>query len=253
MRVAVCLSGQPRTWRKAGRFWEHLFKGATYDVFFHLWDFNTQSASHFTIPNKETISKVEQEEIVRLYSPKDHRFEGSDVDPSQMLYDRTQRRIHPFSHEDEGDPLLYRHCSQFYSMEYVAMLKREYEIENNFEYDVCIKARPDLLFSADDRLPLPLRNTAHIIHSRFEPNHNEFRMGDIFFYSNSITFDKIAMFYRGLSLMKEDMYGQHVCPEIALMLFTKSLNIAVAPMHHISPKIIRPDGFTGELAEYETI
>jgi hypothetical protein len=259
MRVAVCLSGQPRTWKKAGRFWEAMFSSHTvsFDVFFHFWNFNSQSLTHQQTTTNTCLYQSELDEIVAFYNPISHVFEGEDIDPSAMLYDMMARKEHPYPYSAKSDPLLYRHCSQFYGLEYAAYLKRSYEIDNDFEYDICIRARPDLVFVDDGlaAMSLPLPNTIYTIHTHYEPKFREHRVGDLFFYSDSVTFDKISHFYRGLSLMKESIYGTGVYPEIALMKYIKFLNIDISPMHSISPKVLRSgDEFSSdELGDYETI
>jgi hypothetical protein len=267
LRVAICLSGQPRTWRKSLPFWQNMFADhdeVQYDVFFHFWNFNTVSASHndtISAPALEMpILHEEQIEIVDRLGPISYEFSGP-VDSPLLLKETMERRRHPWPHcLNNSDPLLYRHCQQFYSNMKVAHLKRCYEVNTGTDYDICVRARSDLAFPVDrgmnnlSAMPVPSRRTVYAIHTAFERQFGEFRLGDMFYYADSPTFDKMSLFFKGLSLMKESMFGQGVYPEIALMHYAKFLNLSVRPLVSISPKVRRdavPNG--RELAEYETL
>ncbi len=260
-RVAICLSGQARTWRKTLPFWQGMFAShgdISFDVFFHLWDQNTGSMSHGSSPVSVPLDEAEQAEIVNHLGPMLYEFSPA-IDVSAMLKESMERKCHPHPHNlSGGDPVLYRHAQQFYSLMRVAHLKRKHEIEQDFEYDICVRARTDLVFDNNPiaDMALPLANTVYSVHNGFEERFNEYRLGDIFFYSDSLTFDRMALFFKSLSLMKESIYGQHVYPEIALMYHARFLGIEVQPMYNISPKIMRdardfPDG--KGLQSYETV
>jgi len=51
MRVALCISGQPRTWEKCYQNWiDNIMPGVEKDIFFHLWDYNSLPSIINTIP-----------------------------------------------------------------------------------------------------------------------------------------------------------------------------------------------------------
>ena len=116
MRVALLLSGIVGNMytRKATYEWEghvdfrishHFFKkhiidaNDQVDVFMHCWD------THF------------EEELVELYKPKKSKFE------KQIIFDENHIRRHYIE-------------SRWYSAKQVTKLKKEYEMENGFKYDV---------------------------------------------------------------------------------------------------------------------
>ena len=177
------------------------------DYFAHIWDFNTTSA---TDKNKgssiEQVSDSELEEFKTIINPKKILIEDKDVS-----YDRIE-----WSKSDTHDPskckLLGWGKSQFYSWAKAAELKREYEKENNFEYDVCMRFRPDLLF--DDKniksllntFLIPKDNFMHGVHCGYSDKFPYAYVGDIFYYANSKTFDIISDFYNGLDSIDTKLF-----------------------------------------------
>jgi hypothetical protein len=241
MKVAFCLSGQLRTWRQCHNSWYRLFerfKEEMYindvlqyppytnepfevDYFIHTWDFNT--TPHYkwgvewddpniltdvaigeklkSLDNEYTpIDKAEIEEVIRILNPKNYIIEGWDVSKSRkevmdnmaisQTFDKTQTNSH-----------ISWSASQLYSILKVAYLKRKYEIENNIEYDVCIRSRFDInfndnnlmLFARDFEKPKP--RTIYSVHNGSLNQYPFNVIGDIFYYSDSQTFDLLTSLY----------------------------------------------------------
>ena len=72
MRVALCISGQPRVWKKTYQNWvDNILPEYEKDIFFHMWDYNTLPSNVFTSldnpPPKVDIkiSEEEKQEIIR--------------------------------------------------------------------------------------------------------------------------------------------------------------------------------------------
>ena len=182
MRVAVCLSGQLRQWEiaKENQKWFWSTSGHEVDYFIHTWSYSGDRAGVTHEYEWRDISKEEYKDICDYYEVKDGIY---DTTPQEWFYDN-----------DHWSAL-------FYSLSQSVMLKRKYEIENNFEYDVVIKSRPDIVFNPSKR------KTCHLEHDCFdnmlwtthggEMGHEfgMFNIDDCVFYSNSYTMDGIVNMY----------------------------------------------------------
>jgi hypothetical protein len=245
MKVAVCISGQLRSWEDCYKTWIKLFdtiknhpdvigKNVEFDYFFHIWDFNTipefiwrEKYKKLGYVKKITpVSKEEIQQIIDIFNPKKYLIQDKDVSLSRekITDDKatslTSNKIPIKSH-------ISWTTSQLYSIMRCAFLKREYEVENNFEYDVCIRMRFDLSFDdnnimllTDDFVKPIKERTIYACHCHnldFFP-HNA--IGDIFYYSDSQTYDVITQLYDFLpyidsnifppSAQVEDIFGYYV-------------------------------------------
>lgn len=258
MKVAFCLSGQLRTWKKCHTSWAHLFERfkeemwindiwqyPSYtnepfeiDYFIHTWDFNTPPHYTWDInwndPNLFTdielaeklelfdnaytpIDKSEIDEIIQILNPKDYIVEGWDVSKSRTKVMNDISRSHSFDRRQTQSHISWS-ASQLYSILRVSHLKRKYEIENKIQYDVCIRSRFDLNFD-DNNLMLfardfekPKSKTIYSVHNGSLNEYPFNLIGDIFYYSDSHTFDLLTSLY--------DMV-----PHIEQSAFKKSIKI----------------------------
>ncbi len=190
MRIAVCLSGQPRTWKTASKNIKKYFelKGATVDYFIHTWDTNTYRDLNDTSDRKQDykVSKEEAVEIRNTYNPLLMEFEEYDVKKFQ------------------------RWTALFYSFMKSVWLKKKYELENDFEYDLVIKTRFDINFKQEGInafheplntfylhkvYPLVAYTANELLEHKFPTEYNQNHFDDVFFYSDSRTMDVISKIY----------------------------------------------------------
>ena len=176
MKIALCLHGnvgmlythkRQYDWDKYidyrigyTHFKKHLFDvNENVDVFIHSW--NTEF----------------EKGITDTYKPKSFLFEQQKVfDAKWNDTTGTTRKEHMFS--------------RWYSAKESLRLKKQYEIDNNFEYDIVISTRFDLLFLADLNLSLfEDKSLLYVPLNKTYMNHNP-RILDYFFFSNSGNMDK---------------------------------------------------------------
>jgi hypothetical protein len=252
-RVAICLSGQPRTWKKCLPFWQDMFSASEevhFDVFYHLWDFNT--SPNFVFPPKNfELDKTELDEIKQLLKPKRFLVEGQSVNPQAMLETAADRKALTWQPKNDRIAALWT-CSQFYSMMRAAHLKRSYEIDNGFEYDACVRVRadtsiPDLSQRYLRELTMPLPNTVHAVHCGWDERLMRPRIGDILYYSDSPTFDRMSDYFRFMHCIDDSFLGVEpgemgAQPEVALFFYTKMLNIRVFALP-IDTKVCRDERY----------
>lgn len=179
MKIAICMSGQLRNWEIAKvnqkEFWK--LPKSTVDYFIHTWDYSGDRRGVSQPYEWRDGSEQEFNEIVEWY------------DPKKSIYDnKPQEYFHGNDHW----------LSLFYSFAQSVMLKREYEIENNFEYDLVIKTRPDIAFDPKQRFTYDILND-NILYTthggNMETEFGMFNINDCCFYSNSYTMDILINLY----------------------------------------------------------
>jgi hypothetical protein len=251
MRIAICISGQSRTWEKCYKRWLEIFgPQGDIDFYFHLWDYNTLPsivASHNggRKIEDELLSEDEKLRILEAFKPKKHIFES-------------RKKIEYWNCELPENKQFGPWCrEQFYSLYRVSLLKREYELENDFRYDIVIRIRTDLWIIDTPKLIVPAPGTAYTSHCSWDERFNCYRVGDIFYYADSHTFDQVSEFYKYLSFIPTNWVTGVDCPppEIALYHYLANIGIINYPAH-ISMKIMRSQellDIKGKLDGYEII
>lgn len=189
MRVAICLSGQLRQWEAAMHnqlwFWSTLsLDNLEIDYFIHTWTYSWDREG-VSLPYEErSVTEEEFEKLKEFYKPK-----YAKIDNKRQPY---------FLNNDHWSSL-------FYSLAESIQLKRKYELENNFEYDLVVKSRPDVVFHPKDSAHIHLASvqdgrlfTTH--GGRMDMEFNMFNFNDCVFYGNSFTMDLLVnlYFYRQL-------------------------------------------------------
>lgn len=190
MKIAVCISGQSRTWRTAIDNIKSYFNiGAEVDYFIHTWDTNTYRNSNEIVTQKKDYKIVgnEEEEIKTAFNP--------------VLFESDEYTFENYGRNWQA---------LFYSFMKSVWLKKQYEIKNDFVYDIVVKTRFDINFYQDGfaKPPIPFKKfylhkinplTAYTVNNTFGRFPTEFNypsFDDVFFYSDSTTMDIISNLYR---------------------------------------------------------
>lgn len=229
MKIALCISGQPRTWKQChGNWFENFHGGHDIDTFFHFWDYNTYASRvNVQIGRKNNpdipITEQEKEEIVTTLKPKKYYFDS--------------RKLNPTTDRDENlytkyvkTPIGWWCRSQFYSQWYVSKLRRQYEVENNFEYDFVLRWRTDIMVKRPIHFPDVVKpNTMYTTHNGWMNNVKCFQVGDMLFGADSFTFDQISNLVEAFNFFDTHhiVPGDINCPppEVVIYPFIKSLGI----------------------------
>lgn len=228
---------------------------AKVDVFCHAWDFNTPpNAVSWKIFNKIgkqidfdgiKISEEEKEKFIKLMNPVSYVFEDEAVSLSRS---KSVMELNEQYMDYYGKPVTAWIASQFYGIMYSAYLKKKYELANKFKYDMVIRMRYDLYMSDpyvnNMIFSLPEYNSAKAVHTGKIQDFPFHRMGDIFWYSDSITYDRISEFYRWLPLLGSKSFrrpndSSYPIVESVLYFYIKMLNINVYNINNMDPKIYR--------------
>jgi hypothetical protein len=151
MKVAVCLSGQPRFAEHAyPNIYETLIKPNNADVFFHCWydkelvgkpyvNYHVNGWDYSN--NKSQYQNNMDELLLNLYKPKKYIFENEKnfIDTKLELDDILKTHARHYTREYFVN-MLY---SSWYSINKSNLLKEQYRLENDVKYDFIIRARFD--------------------------------------------------------------------------------------------------------------
>jgi hypothetical protein len=198
-RIAVCFSGQARTWRTAKdnilKYFDLSEQDCQVDFFIHTWDNNQYRGKDDVVwhcrPN-QAVKATEKEELEKAFNPKKIELEHYVESEYKTLW----------------EALLYSFMKSIW-------LKKQYEVENDFTYDLVVRARLDINYPQEGVCNTGLRLDKFAIHPvqhltaystsptihRFPQEFNYPNFDDVFFYSNSPTMDIVAnccRWYRGI-------------------------------------------------------
>jgi hypothetical protein len=199
--------------------------------------------------------------------PTSYIFENESISLSAVYETLNINKKYSIAHGRSAIPWA---SSQFYAIMRSAHLKKKYEFENRFRYDMCIRMRYDLFFDSnqigcllDCDIKIPEYNTLYPCHtSRSEDIFPFVRLGDVFWFSDSVTFDRICDFYRWFPIIGRKSFDIKFCgTEHNLYYYAKMLNMSISPIM-VDPKIFREAdyiekkiaiGLPGELGGHELI
>lgn len=186
-RIAVCFSGQARHWKESAENIKNFFDlnkithpnlgiPIEVDYFIHTWDTNTWNNPKSPPIGGQNEKFTEYKELRDEYNPK------------EMIVSKWNQN----DFYNAFNPMFYSHSRSL-------MLKRDYEITNDFRYDLVIKARLDTVY--DPRIKFPLHTlisaTGYTITtiSKFAGEFNNNTFDDVLFYGDSQTMDIIGDLY----------------------------------------------------------
>ena len=151
MKIAICLSGQPRTIDYSAPNILQYFSGEhEYDFFCHAWNYNTYKrkksnpapGEHPVYWDEDTLVDTAWiEEKINSYKPKKFAVESVHA-------------LNPLLARLTGHRMRFPWDSLTYSIMCANNLKKQYEIENNFRYDFVVRSRYDMIFNPNTRFAL---------------------------------------------------------------------------------------------------
>jgi hypothetical protein len=107
----------------------------------HTWDVEDWGADWYAYPHPHMDDSLWESFVKR----KPFKLQDSKLEKMESLYKFKKLKI--TSIFDSYDPPdVYQHQYMWESFKRSIELKQEYEKENNFEYDIVVKSRPDILF-----------------------------------------------------------------------------------------------------------
>ena len=215
MKIALCLSGQPRGLPLSLKMLKANLVGIeNMDIFMHCWFDPSTIGQPYDSAQSHQQGRVglvhsQTQEMLLGLNPKDYIFEPQKEFPFARL----------FASPPEADQ--ERMTSIFYSIYTANMLKRKYELEHNFEYDLVIRARYDLWYEHPINVMDYWEQSRNSIVTadkfqglRNDPNyiHGGYTMTDIFAFSTSKNMDVFCDTYPHMSFIHSQInppYGEN--------------------------------------------
>ncbi len=178
MRVALCLSGMPRSFKKCSEsFFRNFIDIYHPDVFISTWQSEIVDDAF-----PETDSP---HELIELYKPLKFDIE---------IFNEKRRasfETNPFKNfSDRGGRSVARMIPMFYKIHLADMHRFMYEQENKLTYDIVVRCRADILFHQPVRLEQAPPNVVC-----FPTKNATSNVNDQFWYSDSATATHIAGLY----------------------------------------------------------
>lgn len=244
MRIALCLSGQPRGLPvcleiiKASLIEPNGGPDAV-DVFFHAWHDESQAGKPYNSAQPSQNGRVG---IIKANTEK-LLVEG--LKPKKFIVE--PQRDFPHLRNLKSDPTANQELlgSNFYSVYMANKLKKQHEQENGILYDVVIRTRYDLFYFNPVRVSDYTNNFDKIVVMEEFQNHQDWKnnpdkpMVDIFSFGNSKNMDVFSSVYPHMeSLNKqidppfgENYLGRHVRINGGVELYKAPLKLQI--LHRI--------------------
>lgn len=191
MKIAICLSGQFRTGDYALPSALNFFQGNDCDYFCHAWQDN-----NMRIATPERYRKL-LDTADEKYTKKYIESSLEKLNPKKVIIEEESSKVpHPGAWSQ-----------MFYSLMIANWLKKEYEIENNFKYDVVVKTRYDFVYPPNSTFnPMryahePMTDYLEIFSncvSRMSIEYSNINASDTIFYGSSNAMDIFCDLYRYL-------------------------------------------------------
>jgi hypothetical protein len=217
MNIAICLSGSLRKIKKSLRSVEDISKTGNVKLFIHTWNFEKEinlqnqrvtpdedSNTNYLL-NKFNIEAV----LIDKYESKEFLFED----------------IKKYSVKLTDHPNAFGYYPMHYSIKRANDLKKVYEIENNFIFDIVYRMRFDSEILNPEKLPINKINENVIIIPTYSSWHQADHGGinDQFAYGSSIGMDCYSNLFNSLSKLN----GTYNNPERLLLRYLQNENVQI--------------------------
>ena len=213
MNIAICLSGSLRKIKKALRSVEDISKTGNVKLFIHTWNFEkeTNLQNQRVTPDEDSntnylLNKFNIEAVlIDKYESKEFLFED----------------IKKYSVKLTQYPNAFGYYPMYYSIKRANDLKKVYEIENNFIFDIVYRMRFDSEILNPEKLPTNKINENVIIIPNTDRDHSG--INDQFAYGSSIGMDLYSNLFNSLNKLN----GNYWNPEQLLLRHLRNENVQI--------------------------
>ena len=213
MNIAICLSGSLRKIKKALRSVEDVSKTGNVKLFIHTWNFEkeTNLQNQRVTPDEDSntnylLNKFNIEAVlIDKYESKEFLFE----------------EIKKYSVKVTQYPNAFSYYPMHYSIKRANDLKKVYEIENNFIFDIVYRMRFDSEILNPEKLPMNKINENVIIIPNTDRDHSG--INNQFAYGSSIGMDCYSNLFDSLNKLN----GNYWNPEQLLLKYLRNENVQI--------------------------
>lgn len=177
MKVALCISGQMRTFDQCfDNLKKYILNQYECDIFIHTWDNRgiSKHGNNFYINENDEITS---EMLFNIYKPKKIIIENFREFKVLDKYVEISNMVNP----------KFTTFPMFYSQKCCNDLKNNYSQENNINYDFIIRMRPDL--QLESFIPKYVLNETNVFWHQNHPTFVDWRTFDHFHISNKENMD----------------------------------------------------------------
>lgn len=261
MNIAICISGQNRKDKINYNFLDNFKKYGNVDVFLHMWsnEINHDILEKFKPKRYLFESQIDFRSnaylfirpLLKHFKLKDNikYFNTDFVDwewkiteqkkiSNRILFGKNPKKS-TFSHNDILENIFAfgnTTYSMFYSINYCNELKNFYERQNNVNYDLVIRIRPDIIFESDIDVSKLIDDC---VYTTNWPRH----INDTFAIANKKNMDAYCCTYLHLKNILFDVYNNneinYLCAESILYQSLKKQNIEVKIIENSSIKLFK--------------
>ena len=247
MRIAVCISGHLENWETKYDSWKNLFfkiissskyinTNSSFDIFVHTWDFNIKSNGQ--VVNVQHSKLLDFQNFIR---PIDIRIDNF------AKYDSRGDTLNEFKYQHyndtKNDSLLKDEAAELYGIMMASHLKRNYEINNNFEYDACFRLSTNTTITDDinckiiDEFKITNDKDIHLANviKTFEFPYSIVNY-DLFF-ANSQTFDVTCSMYNIIPLLKTENFPKNISTNYMFGYFLRMFDMKINRLNIVTKNI----------------
>lgn len=195
MKIALCISGEMRDFQDPliNNSIRQIAENLNCDIFISTWSHNGVSYNKINdaiLKKRDDLNSDLENRIMLAYGPRTKSIEIENY--NEWLDNLDPSIIELMSTKLQGGEAVTS-PPQLYKIYKCNQLKLEYQEINKFEYEVCIRVRPDLIFLSTPDLSNSLKlEMVNHINFGIEGAYWPMRIYDIFFYSKNDIMDKIS-------------------------------------------------------------
>lgn len=248
MRIAVCISGNSQGWEKRYGSWQNLFfkiissskyinTNSSFDIFVHTWDFNiTPNGEIINIDNSNLLDFQNFIKPTSIIIDNYAKYSSRGDTLTQFKHQHFDSNQHP--------SLLTDNAPELYGIMMASHIKRNYEIDNNFEYDMCFRLSMDL--NVTDTI------TSNIIDNFKITDDKDIYMANVIktfefpydvvnydlFFANSLAFDNICSIYNMIPLLKTEHFPTKISTNYMFGYFLRMFDMKINRLNidSVNPK-----------------
>ena len=243
MKVAICFNGYISEWKNNYEGWKTFFDllekkyNCEIDLFCHMWNFEENESS--------LISNDDLDELLQIMRPKSHIIDDIGLLNNIKLNIKNRGDKLSFVNGQIYDNLP---LDDFYSLMITTNLKKLYEIKRGYQYDICFRIKYDFFFDNDEIFNFINNEFDKKINIKYNTlyssNIEYLKIDNSFWFSDSVTFNKISEIYRWVSTLGKRAFNfkEIIGVDEFIFFFVKMLKMRISPIT-FKPKIInKKDG-----------
>ncbi len=216
IKTALLLAGEMRSFENSElqqKNSENIYQELETDIFISTWLKKGTSYQHNLTPiEKEYSNQVVHHSLFKkIYKSNLKKSEIEIFDEWIQKQDSYKKNIFENGFEWEGMKIKGTVIPELYKIKRANELKKEYEKENHFRYDIVIRSRPDIIFKQKIK-PEYLEKINKIIHFNDPPHFYLNRIFTLFYFSNSNNMDILSSSFDVLQSLIEDPFHNGLHP-----------------------------------------